>query len=73
MTHKRFNKTLLAQSLSVLLGATAFAPAMAADADEKAEKPVEVVEVKGDYSVEALVYSFLCDNNGIFCTLFAPL
>ncbi len=47
MTHKRFNKTLLAQSLSVLLGATAFAPAMAADADEKAEKPVEVVEVKG--------------------------
>lgn len=48
MTDKRFNKTLLAKSLSMLLGATALTPVWAAEADKAQDKTdMEVVEVKG--------------------------
>ena len=51
MKHTRFNKSLIAKSLSVLLTASVAAPAMAEQSDEPAKdengKPIEVVEVKG--------------------------
>ncbi|WP_438862330.1 TonB-dependent receptor [Neptunicella sp.] len=46
-THKKFNKSLLSTSISLMLGGAVIAPAMAQEADSAAGADVEVIQVKG--------------------------
>ncbi|WP_448214166.1 TonB-dependent receptor [Colwellia sp. MEBiC06753] len=47
MTYNKFNKTKLATSLSLILGATAAVPAFAQEQSADAEQQVEIIEVRG--------------------------
>lgn len=46
-SHKSFNKTLIAKSISLMLGTSVMVPAIAVAADNKKDKEVEVIQVTG--------------------------